>query len=266
MKKLFISADIEGTCGITSWDETQKNHPDWRYFADQMTREVAAACEGAVDAGYASILVKDAHDSARNLDPRALPQCAHVIRGWGGDPYSMMLGLDSSFDGAVMTGYHSAAGWGSNPLAHTMTTQLSSLKINGEAASELLLNALIAAYEGVPVYVVTGDKGLCDWMKSRSPNTFVVPVNEGTGGATRSIHPDIAVARIRDAVREAVKQPREACLFSMPERFEVEITHKEHTRSRRSGFYPGMERLDDHRLRFAHTDYYEVLRMMHFCL
>ena len=47
MKKLFISADIEGTCGIANWNETEKNHADWAYFADQMTREVAAACEGA---------------------------------------------------------------------------------------------------------------------------------------------------------------------------------------------------------------------------
>lgn len=44
MKKLFISADIEGTAGIVNWNETERSVPhDYDYFANQMTREVAAA-------------------------------------------------------------------------------------------------------------------------------------------------------------------------------------------------------------------------------
>lgn len=46
---------------------------DYRPFAAQMTAEVAAACEGAVAAGAEDILVKDAHDSARNLDAAGCP-------------------------------------------------------------------------------------------------------------------------------------------------------------------------------------------------
>ena len=118
--KIFISADIEGTTGIAHWNETEKNHPDWKYFADQMTREVAAACQGAMDAGCQDIVVKDAHDSARNIDPRGLPECARLHRGWAGLPGSMMMCLDGSFDGCVFTGYHSGASWGTSPLSHTM--------------------------------------------------------------------------------------------------------------------------------------------------
>ena len=51
MKKIFLSADIEGTCGIAHWDETSKGHADYPHFANQMSREVAAACEGALAAG-----------------------------------------------------------------------------------------------------------------------------------------------------------------------------------------------------------------------
>ena len=29
--KLYISADIEGTTGIAHWNETEKNHPDWKW-------------------------------------------------------------------------------------------------------------------------------------------------------------------------------------------------------------------------------------------
>jgi D-amino peptidase len=62
--KIYISADIEGITGTTNWDETEKKHPDYPEFRDQMTAEVAAACEGALAAGATEIMVKDAHDSA----------------------------------------------------------------------------------------------------------------------------------------------------------------------------------------------------------
>lgn len=58
--KLYLSADIEGTCGIAAWDETEKSKPEYAPFANQMSREVAAACEGANAAGAESILVRDA--------------------------------------------------------------------------------------------------------------------------------------------------------------------------------------------------------------
>ena len=55
--KLFISADIEGTTGIARWDETENGHSRYAYFAQQMTREVSAACEGAMAAGCTEILI-----------------------------------------------------------------------------------------------------------------------------------------------------------------------------------------------------------------
>ena len=42
--KVFLSADIEGTCGITDWSETERATPfDYNYFRKQMTCEVVAA-------------------------------------------------------------------------------------------------------------------------------------------------------------------------------------------------------------------------------
>jgi D-amino peptidase len=86
MKKLFISADIEGTCGIAAWDETHKDHPDYERYALRMSREVAAACEGALEGGMDLVMVRDAHGSARNLDWSCLPRQVQLIRGWGQDP------------------------------------------------------------------------------------------------------------------------------------------------------------------------------------
>jgi len=49
--KVYISADMEGITGVTTWDEVEKNHQSYEKFALQMTKEVAAACNGALKAG-----------------------------------------------------------------------------------------------------------------------------------------------------------------------------------------------------------------------
>ncbi|HQL39886.1 MAG TPA: M55 family metallopeptidase, partial [Anaerolineaceae bacterium] len=79
--KIFISADIEGVTGVTDWSETELGQSAWEAAREQMTAEVAAACEGAMAAGAQEIWIKDSHDSARNLIADRLPQCAKLIRG-----------------------------------------------------------------------------------------------------------------------------------------------------------------------------------------
>ena len=264
--KLYISADMEGTAGITHWDETNAGHPQYEYFRDQMTREVAAACEGAMSAGAEDILIKDAHDSARNIKPSGLPEKARIFRGWDDTPCSMMAGIDESFDGVVFTGYHSAAGTNTNPLAHTMNTGIQYVKINGGLMSELMINALTASYFKVPVYCVTGDKGLCDWVRSFNPNIAVVPVSEGYGSGSISIHPDLAVKMIRRTVEDALKQSKEDCMFPMPPYYSMEICYKDHRRAAHAANYPGCMRTDSACVAFETDDYMDVLKMLYWVL
>ena len=61
--KVYISADMEGVTGVAHWDEVDHNKPQYSYFQKQMSKEVAAACEGAILAGAKEIYVKDAHYS-----------------------------------------------------------------------------------------------------------------------------------------------------------------------------------------------------------
>jgi len=266
MKKLFISADIEGTTGIAHWDETEHGKKDYEYFRTQMSREVTAACEGALAAGFEDILIKDAHDTGRNIIPAMLPEAARILRGSAKHLFIMMSGLDETFDGVVFTGYHSAAQSPDNPLAHTMNGRNNYVKINGELCSELMLNSLTAAMVGVPVYCVTGDKGLCGWIQSVNPNIRAVPVSEGWGNGSLSIHPDVAVRRIRETVEAAVKQPREACMFPLPKHFTVEINYKQHYDARSAGWYPGVKQTESRVVQFETDEYMDVLRFIYWVL
>lgn len=143
--KIFISADIEGVATTTLWPETEKGSEDYRQHAQQMTMEVIAACEAASEAGASEIVVRDAHEDGNNLDIWKLPENVTLIRGWSGHPYSMVYGIDPSFDAAIFIGYHSAASSGGNPLSHTESLNPLSVKLNGALASEFLLYSYAAA-------------------------------------------------------------------------------------------------------------------------
>ena len=262
--KLYISADIEGTTGITLWDETENGHARYRYFQEQMTKEVAAACQGALDAGCEEILVKDAHDSACNLIPSMLPEEIRLFRGWDTDMMSMMAGLEKGYDGVFFTGYHSGAGMDTNPLSHTMNRKNNYVLINGIIAPELMINSLTAAYLGVPVRLVTGDKGLCGWMKSIQPNVETVAVSEGRGQGSVSIHPNKALRLIREAACRAMKKDAKDCMFPLPDHFKVEISFKDHYRARSA--YPRLVQTGPASVCYEADDWMEVLRMLHFVL
>ena len=256
--KLFLSADIEGTTGITLWDETSNGHSRYPYFARQMTLEVAAACEGAMAAGVTDILVKDAHDSACNLIPDLLPEDVRLFRGWGSDPMGMVAGLDSSFDGIIFTGYHSGAGMDTSPLAHTMNTRNCCVRINGMICPELMINSLSAACLGVPVRLVTGDRGLCEWINAINPNIETVAVNEGVGRGVISLHPAKSLRLIREAAERAMAKPAADCLFPLPDHFDVEITYKDHFRAKNASSYPGVTQIGPSTITFSAPDYSTV--------
>ena len=264
--KVFLSADIEGVTGTTHWDETEKGKADYDEFREQMTAEVAAACEGAMEAGATEIWVKDAHDSARNLIAARLPQTVKLVRGWSGHPFMMMDRLDASFAAAMMMGYHSPAGSPANPLSHTMTGRAFSIKINGRSASEFLINAYSAGLVKVPVVLVTGDAGLCDEARALIPAIRSVAVKQGAGKATINIHPRLAVEEIHRKAYQAVKDGPGLCQVPLPGKFEVEIQYKDHALAYANSFYPGASLADATTIRYESEDYMAALSMIHYVL
>ena len=262
--KVFISADIEGTAGITNWDEAKKGHPEYAEFREYMTDELVAACEGARAAGASEVVVKDAHSTARNLILSRLPDYVRIVRGWSGHPDSMMFGLDESFDAALYTGYHNKAGTDTNPLAHTMTGTVSRLLINGEVASEYTLNALCAARYGVPSVFLAGDAGMCEEAKGLVPAIATVATSEGFGPATSSLSPRAAVKAIREGVEAALSRDLSKCLPKLAESFELVVEYTNPVEAYRGSWYPGMEHPAPRTLRFEATNFFDIQRAIRF--
>ncbi len=265
--KIFISADIEGVCGSNHWDEADKKNSDYAEFQKQMTKEVVAACKGAIAAGAKEIIVKDAHDSGRNIIAKELPIEAKLIRGWSGHPYSMVQELDNNFDALIFIGYHARAGTGGNPMAHTMRgSYVDYLKINDHYTSEFLLHGLLAASIGVPIAFLAGDEDLCNEVYSLNKNITTVAVKQGIGDSTLNIHPKVAIEKIWQGVESALKSDLTKCHLPKYDKYIVELRFKKQQQAYNASFYPGCKLIDPQTINFKTNDYFEVMRMMKFAL
>ena len=261
--KVYISADIEGITGTTHWNETELNHPEYHYFQKQMTKEVLSAIEGAVAGGATEILLKDAHDSARNILLEELPENVKIIRGWTQEPMCMVAGLDETFDRAIFIGYHSEGGSERNPLAHTLSL-IADVKINGQYASEFMINTYAAALYKVPVAFVSGDQALTEHIAKINDQIVTYATKVGIGSATINVSPQKALKETKGLIEQAMRVEREKIQVTLPEKFELELIYKDHIKAYRNSFYPGAKFKAHNTVLFETTDFYEVLRILQF--
>lgn len=268
--KVFLSSDIEGTNGIASWSETdKKNGGEYNYFAAKMTEEVSAVCSGVGDFDpHAEILVKDAHDSARNIDHAKLPANVKLNRGWPGAPASMVNCLDNTYDAVIFTGYHSPAFTDGNPLAHTISSQrIARILINGVISGEFHIYYYAALAKGVPTVMLSGDKRLTELVREIDPDIITVATVEGYGNSSISGHPQTALSELRTAAKEAVS--RSAALKSsvgrkLPRTFDIQITYKRNVDAFKASHFPGVKKIDDMTVGCQCQDFFDFMRIWMF--
>lgn len=263
--RIYISADMEGIAGISRWDETEKGNAEYERYREQMTREVAAACEGALEAGAEYILVKDAHDRGKNLIHELLPRNVKIMSGWSQHPYNMVEGLDESFDAAIFIGYHCAAYTSGSSLAHTLyPNRVRKMTLNGDKADEFLLHAYICQMLGVPLIAVSGDGELMRHVKRFNAEIKTIATQESFGGAMVSIHPDLAIERIRRGVKKRLEEDISTDKAKMPDQFELVIEFKDFADAYKFSFYPNAEQLDDYTIAYQSKDYMDILALLLF--
>ena len=122
-----------------------------------------------------------------------LPEPVTLIRGEVRNPYSMVGGIDESYDAVLFVGYHDGAGQGGNPMAHTISSRrIREITINGASASELMLFSYACTYLGIPTAFVSGDEAICEKAKMLNPLIAACPVKRGIGAAVAGLHPEKA--------------------------------------------------------------------------
>lgn len=261
--KIYISADMEGTAGVCSWDQVDARNytPDYFIYQKVMTAEVCAAIEGARKGGARDFTINDSHGPMRNLLLDELPADARVIFG-NRKPFSMNEGLNRDFDGVFFTGYHGAIGEQNATLCHTYTPSVVyDVRINGMRCSEATLNAALAGHCGVPVLLVTGDRATIESAKAQMPWITGVVVKESIGNyAVDSLSPQAAQDAIRDGAAQALRSIKDAKPFVVEPPIVLEIDLARVEQADWVALIPQFERTAPRTVRFASDDYPTVFK------
>ncbi|MEA3376489.1 MAG: M55 family metallopeptidase [Chloroflexota bacterium] len=262
---ILIAADMEGVCGVVSWDHVNPDHKEYSRFRQLMTAEVNAAVRGACDAGAETVLIADGHAAGRNiliedLDPRA------QLHSGTPSPLGMVAGADAGVDGTLFIGYHARAGTEHAILDHTWSSQrVSNLWLSGDLVGETGLNAALCGHFDVPVLMVCGDKAVCDEATALLGNVKTVAVKEATARtAAHCLPPEAAQERIYEAARRAVTRLRDGDApqpFRLSTPTTLTIQFPKSDMADRAALLPGAER-DERRITCTAEDILVAFRAM----
>lgn len=271
---VLISADMEGTCGVSSWIHVTPpesgggpggapvSSTEYERARRRMTNEVNAAVEGALAGGADGVIVNDSHGGMRNLLPDDLHPAVRFIAG-NDKPLGMMQGVDEPRVGAAFyTGYHARAGTPAAPLSHTWTGWINDVRVDGVSIGEYGINALIAGHFNVPVTLVTGDdKAVAQTRELLGEAVVGVAVKQGLSHTSAShLHPDEAAQRIRAGAQRAVAAAGVAQPYRLPIGATIELDCDHQSRVTNACLIPGVERVGWRTLAYRPGDALEMIQ------
>jgi D-amino peptidase len=252
--KVYISADMEGVGGVSTWDvQASAKGREYDQFRHLMTHEVNAAIAGAFDAGATEVLVSDSHGDAQNIDLELLDSRASLIRAWP-RPLGMMQGVDSTFEAVVFIGYHEREGRADAVLAHTFSGG-ESVKLNGLEMSEAGFNAAIAGDFDVPVVFLSGDQTICKHARELLGPMETAAVKQAIGfHSARMIPPGQVQTLIRERVKRGVERRKDLKPFHVAHPVRIEVQFNEIVKAEVASYIPGVSRISGNTIAFTTPD------------
>lgn len=177
----MVSVDIEGISGVAT---TEFSNPDGAHYQDArrlMCANTNAVIEGILEAdSTAHVIVRDAHYLATNLHFEDLHPQASLIQGWG-STVNMIQGIDTTYHGIFLVGYHAGGHARSAALSHTLSLGIHSIKVNGKQINEAGWAGVLAGHYDVPIAFLSGDDHATQEAHEQFENIETVAVKQSMG-------------------------------------------------------------------------------------
>ncbi len=247
--KIYISVDFEGIAGIVLNEQIIRGNPLYEESRKIVTDEVNVIVNSLIKLGIKEIIVKDAHSSGLNFLLNELHSDAVYCLG-ATKMDNRFPGLDSSFDGALLIGYHAMGGTKGAVLDHTMSLEeWRILSLNGNPIGEIGIDSLLFGMHNVPVLLVSGDDKACEEARMIMPGIITYETKTGTA---RHAALTKAPKRIHLDMENVLKNALDSRISRMPLHMEgpYELTIDYHQSSQLDSiFFDGEQskRLDAHK-------------------
>jgi D-amino peptidase len=172
--RILIIADIEGSSGCWNYRASSFMTPEWSRACAAMTRDVNSVVAALFESGVEHIRVKDFHRTGYNLLPELTDPRAEIIHGYHSGPVPG-VGKPKDAQAVMFLGMHAASGT-EGFLAHTLTSRIARLEVNGEPLAEVELFASALAPFGVRPIFFTGCPLVCEQARAAIPNIFTYSI------------------------------------------------------------------------------------------
>ena len=169
---------MEGASGIVSYEQAIPKGSEYEAGRKYFMSDLLAALKGLTEGGADEIHIYDEHCDGRNIDPSVLSENVKVY--CGKPPYTETWagGLDRSFNGLILLGFHSKRGTENALLNHTYEPDIKDITLNGRSVGEIGMETYIAGYYGVPLLMMTGDSEGVKEAHDLVPHVIGITVKE----------------------------------------------------------------------------------------
>jgi D-amino peptidase len=267
--KILISADMEGTTGVTQFKHVlpEAGKGEFERIRQYWMGDINAIIEGVLNVSpNAYILVVEAHYEMTYIIPDILHNKAEYISGFF-KKNMHLSGIDSSFDGVILF-THSKAGWSSNGvLSHSLVRTIHNLYLNGEVVGELDMNAALAGWYKVPVVGVVGDEETSKEAKKIFGKDFPTAVTKiGLDRfAARCLTPQNSKKIIRNVSEFAIKNIKNRSPWLPTAPFELEIEFQWPTMANACSLIPDVKLINPRTIKIISKDFSTLYNLAHLC-
>lgn len=249
MKKYYVAVDLEGVaCVVGEHGVGLGQGKQYAFAAREGLLEANACAKALFDSGADEVVVWVNHGSGLNMDYDLLDSRCKIAMGSGF--HGRFPGMDDSYTGILLIGYHAREATRNAVLAHTYNSKVyQGYTINGKELGEMEIDAACAARHGVKIMFAASDAAGVMQAKESFPWIEAVETKQGFGwnGAV-SLHPKEAQRKIYEAVKRAVAREDEMQCYQLSYPIDVSIRFKRMDAANQAQLY------DRERKPFAYLD------------
>ena len=149
---------------------------DWSRASMEMTRDVNVVVQALLNSGVEHIQIKDFHRTGYNLLPEKIDGRADVVQGYRNGPVPG-IGDPGGAEAIFFLGMHAASGT-DGFLAHTLTSRIERLEVNGKPLAEVELFSSSLAPFGLKPLFFSGCPIACEQAAATIDNIAIYPIDK----------------------------------------------------------------------------------------
>ena len=235
-KIAYLVADIEGSTGVWTKAHTLLGTPEWQEARLELTRDINAVAESLFEMEAKGVVVKDFHRTGYNLIPAYLDPRIKRVSGYYTGP-AMGYGNLHGADFALFIGLHASGGSTKGFLAHTLTSRIAEIRINGRRICESELFAPVLSDFHVPVVFFSGCPAACREVSERMNWVVTCEVPKDPEIYSHEKRRQEYILQKRKELKRKVKEiikPTQKPLFRMHPPFDCQVIFQEEAEARRN--------------------------------